>query len=310
LSRAQQGVFQLGGAAITFLLLWAAGVLGPAGALLAMLIPFPAAYVHMRLGALGGGVVVLLTAGPLLVTDGPPGVLLYLLQFGLASFVLPLLLRQKMAWDRAIAWSTLTIVFAASVFLAGYVVRSGQSLGELVIQYVQVELTKVQSIYEQADLNPSQVEELKSLAARTADFLLLAYPGLIVVAIAVLMLFVVFLLARFSQGNYLIHGVSLSQWKAPDALIWLLILGGFGAFFTQGLVFQVAANLLTLLLPIYFLQGLAVVAHFFQRRGVAPALRVIGYMMMVVINPLPAIITGIGIFDLWVDFRHPKVKKS
>jgi len=124
------------------------------------------------------------------------------------------------------------------------------------------------------------------------------------------MLLVVFMLARFSQGNYLVAGVPLIQWKAPDALVWLLILGGFGAFFARGLAFQVAVNLLTVTIPVYFLQGIAVVACFFQRRGVAPPLRVLGYMMMVIVNPLPAIITGIGIFDLWVDFRRPKIKKS
>ena len=310
MSKGQQAVYQLGGTAVTFLLLWATGVLGPAGMVLTMLIPAPAAYVHMRLGATGGAVVVLLTASALLATDGLPGVLLYLLQFGLASFVLPLFLRRMIPWDRAIAWSTLATLVAAAVFLAGCAVRSGQSLGQLVDRYVQVELTKVLNLYQQADLSPSQLDELKTLAGRTADFLLLAYPGLMVVATAVLMLLVVLMLARFSRGNYLISGTSLSQWKAPDALIWLLILGGFGAFFAQGLVFQVAVNLLTVTLPIYFLQGIAVVAHFFQRRGVAPALRVLGYLIMVIINPLPVIITGIGIFDLWVDFRKPKIKKS
>ncbi len=275
-----------------------------------MLTPGPAAYVHMRLGALAGVGVILLTAGVLLVTYGPAGVLLYLLQFGLASFVLPLLLRRSMPWDRAIALSTLATLVAVAVFLGGYAVRSAQSLGELVDQYVQTELTKVLDVYQQADLNPSQLDELQALAGRTADFLLLAYPALVVAATAVLMLLVLFILARFSRGNYLIAGAPLSQWRAPDALVWLLILGGFGAFFAQGLAFQVAVNLLTVTIPIYFLQGFAVVAHFFQRRGVAPALRVLGYMMMVIVSPLPAIITGIGIFDLWVDFRSPKIKKS
>jgi len=278
--------------------------------LLVMLTPGPAAYVHMRLGAPAGAGVVLLTAGVLLLSDGPAGVLLYMLQFGLASFVLPLLLRRMMPWDRAIALSTLATLVAASVFLGGYAARSDQPLGELVDDYVQAELTKVLNVYQQADLSPSQLDELQALAGRTADFLLLAYPGLVVVATAVLMLLVVFMLARFSRGNYLIAGAPLTQWKAPDVLVWLLILGGFGAFFARGLAFQVAVNLLTVTIPVYFLQGIAVVAHFFQRRGVAPALRVLGYMLMVIVNPLPAIITGIGIFDLWVDFRKPKIKKS
>ncbi len=306
----QRAAFQLAGAVATLLLLWAAGGLGPAGVLLALLTPLPAAYVHMRLGASGGAVVLLLTATVLLVTDGPVGILLYMLQFGLASFVLPLLLRRMMPWGLAIAWSTLVTLVAVSLFLGGYAVRSSQSPGELVDHYVQSELSKVLAVYQQADLTPAQLDELQALAGRTAEFLLLAYPGLVIAATAVLLLLMVFLLARFSRGHYRIAGDPITRWKAPDVLVWLLILGGFGVFFAQGLIFKVAVNLLAVTLPVYFLQGFAVVAHFFQQRGVAPALRVLGYMMMVIVNPLPAIITGIGIFDLWVDFRKPKIKKS
>jgi uncharacterized protein YybS (DUF2232 family) len=72
----------------------------------------------------------------------------------------------------------------------------------------------------------------------------------------------------------------------------------------------VALNLLTVLLPIYFLQGLAIVNHFFRKKGVSPLLQTLGYLLIAVLNPFPLIVTGVGIFDLWADFRKPRKKRT
>ena len=303
-------LYQLLGAAATLGLLWAAGVLGPAGMVLAMLSPLPAAYVQMRRGLASGLGVVLLVSGILWLIDGPGGGLLYLLQFGLASLILPRFLLRGQSWDRAIGATALIGTLLSVSLLFAYAQYSDQATTEVVSGYIQGELAKVDEFYQQAELTPTQTEELKALTAGTADYLLAAYPALIMVANSALLLLVVILLARLSQGHYRIPGPPLYLWKAPEVLIWGVILGGFGVFFATGSAQQLSVNLLTLLLPVYFLQGMAVVAHFFQRRGTAPFLRVLGYMILVIVNPLPAVVTGIGIFDLWLDFRNPKEKKT
>lgn len=303
-------LYQFAGTGATFCLLWASGGLGPFGMLLALLVPLPAAYVHMRHSASDGAGVVVLSSLALVATDGWYGVMLYLMQFGLASFFLPLFLQRRMAWDRAIAATTLVAVLASSAVFVSVALQTDQSISAMVNAYIDGELNKVMLVYQQSELTPSQLTDLRSLANRTSDFLRLAYPGLVIVGTELLLLLTTFLLGRFSRGNYLLAGAAFRQWKAPDLLVWLVILGGFGVFFSQGVVYQVAVNLVTVILPIYFLQGMAVVAHYFQRKGVLPALRVLGYLMMVVVNPLPVIVAGIGIFDLWVDFRKPRIKKS
>jgi len=303
-------LFPVLGAFATLGLLWAAGVLGPVGMVLAMLSPLPAAYVQMRQGLTTSLGVVVLVAVTLLLIDGPGGSLLYLLQFGLASLILPRFLLRGQSWDRAIAATAVIGTLLSLSLLFAYAQYSDQAAEEVVSGYIQGELVKVDEFYQQAELTPTQAEELKALTAGTADYLLTAYPALIMVANSALLLLVVILLARLSQGHYRIPGPPLYLWKAPEVLIWGVILGGFGVFFASGLLHQVSVNFLTLLLPVYFLQGMAVVAHFFQRRGTAPFLRVLGYMMLVIVNPLPAVVTGIGIFDLWLDFRNPKEKKT
>jgi len=303
-------LFQLLGAIATLGLLWASGVLGPIGMVLAMLAPFPAAYVQMRQGLAAGMGVVLLASAMMWLIDGSGGALLYFVQFGFASLLLPRLLLKGQSWDRAIAATALVATLISLSLLFVYAQDAGTPVEQVVTGYIQGELVKVNEFYQQADLTPAQSEELKALTAGTADYLLAAYPSLILVANATLLLLVVILLARFSQGYYRIPGSPLYLWKVPELLIWGVILGGFGVFFAVGLPQRLSVNLLTLLLPVYFLQGMAVVAHFFRRRETAPFLRVLGYLLLVIVNPLPAIVTGIGIFDMWLDFRNPKVKKT
>jgi len=305
-----KGLSLIGAVAATAALMLASGYLGPFGMALAILTPMPAAFVHMRFGALNGLSVILLSSLTFWGAGGLQGVLLYLLQFGLPSFLLPLLLRRKMAWDRAVALALVAILALSLLFMVGYAVHSGKSFTALVDTYVQSELNKVMDVYRQVELTAEQLQELRDLATRTAEFMTMAYPGLLTVATGSLLLLMVLVLARFAKGRYALEGPLFVQWKAPELLIWPVILGGFGVFFASGIYYRIAVNLLTITLPIYFLQGIAVVAHFFQRRGVPVALRVLGYLMLVVVNPLPVLVAGIGVFDLWVDFRTPKIKKS
>ncbi len=71
---------------------------------------------------------------------------------------------------------------------------------------------------------------------------------------------------------------------------------------------RVGRNPVAVLLPLYFLQGLAVVSNFLQRKPYPPIVRGLIYLLVFVLNPMPLVITGVGVFDLWIDFRRPRKK--
>jgi uncharacterized protein YybS (DUF2232 family) len=71
-----------------------------------------------------------------------------------------------------------------------------------------------------------------------------------------------------------------------------------------------ALNVLTVLLPLYFIQGIAIVAFYFRKKAFSFLARLFAYTIVLVINPLPLIVTALGIFDLWFDFRKPRVKTT
>jgi len=61
---------------------------------------------------------------------------------------------------------------------------------------------------------------------------------------------------------------------------------------------------------LYFLQGLAVINTLISRQSFSGVLRVGLYVMLLLQPYLATIVAGIGLFDLWGDFRTPKKQEN
>lgn len=306
----QKLLFVIGGAAVTLLLMVAAGNLGIAGIMLNLFVAVPIAYIHMRSGtAVAVGAVALVALGGYLFS-GLAGLVAYMLQFGVIAIVLPYLLRRGWSWDRAIAVSVAVVMLGSMLMMAGYASVADSSVATLVDAFAKTEADQAMSIYGESDLPPEQMAELRSAVDQMADFLRYAYPGLAIAVTGFLALLMLWILNAFSRGLYVIPGDVFASWKAPELLVWPLIAAGFVFALVEGEFKQASANVLIILLPVYFLQGLAIVTHFFNRRQVPPFMRGCGYVLIAFLNPMPLIITGIGVFDLWIDFRKPRVKTT
>ncbi len=306
----QQAQYLLVGTALTLLLQLLAGWLGPAGFIFSLFIALPAAYAGMRQGTGVTSGIVLLTFATLLGISGVAAAVAYLLQFGLAAWLLVLFMRRGLAWDRAIGASMLAIAAAVSAVAGFFVFFRDLPIRATVDTYLQGETERAMDIYRQAEMSAEQLRELQELTVQIGGFLARAWPGLAVIGIGALLLFTVYLLARMGRGTYELPGLPFFQWKSPEYLVWPLIIAGAGQLLAAGMLQQIALNLLLIVLPIYFLQGLAIVQFYFRKRNISPLFRSLGYLFITLLNPLPLVVTGMGVFDLWVDFRKPRNKPN
>ena len=94
---------------------------------------------------------------------------------------------------------------------------------------------------------------------------------------------------------------TLSQWRAPEILVWPTLFVGAGVVFDAGWMSIVAANLLRLFLAVYAAQGLCILWTIFEKVGVKGGLRV--FLLGVSAVFASPIVVGLGFFDLWIDFR-------
>ncbi len=85
------------------------------------------------------------------------------------------------------------------------------------------------------------------------------------------------------------------EWKAPEPLVWGLIACGFGLFFPGvGPLGAVAMNLLLVIGAFYFVQGLAVIAFFFNKNNVPRFLRGLTYILIIFQQIFTLLVVGLG----------------
>lgn len=102
----------------------------------------------------------------------------------------------------------------------------------------------------------------------------------------------------------------LATLKMPDPVVWLFILsllGSFGGFEIRGLQ-SVSANVLNVTFVMFFFQGIAVVAKFFERMKMGSFWQFV-FMVLIVVH-LFLFVSLVGLMDYWVDFRGRLDKRT
>ncbi|MHA1568313.1 MAG: DUF2232 domain-containing protein [Alphaproteobacteria bacterium] len=147
-------------------------------------------------------------------------------------------------------------------------------------------------------------------------------PSLLVVAATGLVL-VNILLVRHVLPALL--GLQLNRWRAPDQLIWAVLIPGLGLLpyligrmrdgGTEAVhtLFFISLNLVIIGLLPYMIQGLAVMAFFLERWRLPRLLRGLTYFL-VLTQGLAAVVAALGLMEFWTDFRGralaPKKEKT
>lgn len=310
----QRALYVTLGGLTGYLLFGGFAAFGIAAVAFNMLTALPVIYNGVRFGRNTAWLTVAATALLVLLLNAAGPMLLYLVQFGLPAGVLAWLLVRGLDWDRAVLLALGTMLAASLVGLFVYAVVQGTNPLQVADAVIDREIGQATAVMEEAfrsaDLTESERREVGAALGRMAEFMRDVYAGLAIVVSLFMLLGQLLLLSLISFGRYSLPGPAFPDWKAPEPLIWPLILAGFAIFLTDGSLKLLAMNVVTILLPVYFLQGLAIVDNFFRRRNFSPLLRTAGYLLVVLINPLPLLVACMGVFDLWVDFRKPRIPES
>ena len=72
----------------------------------------------------------------------------------------------------------------------------------------------------------------------------------------------------------------------------------------------IGVNVLMVMITIYFFQGIAIVAYYFDRKGVPRPLRIFLYSLAAVQQLILLLIIVMGFFDVWFNFRRLETENS
>jgi uncharacterized protein YybS (DUF2232 family) len=95
-----------------------------------------------------------------------------------------------------------------------------------------------------------------------------------------------------------------SRWKAPELLVWFVIVSGVVLLLPSGLLRIAGINALMVAGVIYLFQGLAIFSFYFERWKIPRVFRAAVYGIILIQQFFTLGAMLIGLFDMWLDFRR------
>lgn len=286
------------------------------GSVTVMMIPLPVIFFLGKLGRLRG---LFILAVSLLIVDvivrsmvaegGETSLFLLLGFMGVAIYEG---LRKNLSIEKTVFFAVTLSVFFAVLLLLFQSAILGEMPWAVVNAYITKSFQESIELSAQMGAQGEQVALIKNNMDMIIRSLLYVFPALSLIGIA----FVVCLNILFGRVLFLVNGIAypdfgeLTQWRAPDGTVWILIMAGAAVLIPSVLglknLWMVIAglNILIVVLFTYFLQGLAIIEFYFKTRQVPRLLRFMFYFLLMIQQYLVVLVSAAGLFDLWVDFRR------
>ncbi len=171
------------------------------------------------------------------------------------------------------------------------------------------ELDMVVGSYQQMGLSAQEAAELKERLAATSRLLYRLAPGVLAAGALLLAwssLLLARRLARRLAPERAAHLDDLTRFRVPEPLVWPLIAAGGLMALADGWPFWLGANILAVLVVLYFFQGLAIVLFWCEKKHLPRFVRLGFYLLLMVEVFLALPVAAVGLFDMWIDFRKLK----
>lgn len=277
----------ISGIVITFLLIL--------GAVTAWLVPLPVLYYRIKLGRRIGMIipavmiVLLMWLSKNITTE-----LIIISGWMLLGFLISECFESGFSIEKTILYSSSAVLVSGVLALFFYSNMSQVGIYDLAFQQVKVFMGYL--------IEAGLIAETPDEVQRMVTWML---PGMIttmVIFIAWVNVILAIPLLRRNQLPVPEFGM-LDQWKAPEKLVWVAIFGTAGMLVEAKPLFLLSMNVMCLVLMAYFLQGISIISFFVKKTRIPPALRYLLYWLVFFQFPVNLIVTGLGLFDMWVDFR-------
>ena len=272
-----------------------------------LLLPQSAIFYRLRLGRKPG-----------LAVIGAPILLILLFSgefFADAAFLFGMLglgfsmgecLERRLPLEKTVGYACGAVVMAGFFALMIYANMMNVGIITWVSDYISKNLQMTVVLYEKMGMPEESIRMIEASMAQITYVLVRILPSLIVAGLLFAgwlnLLAARGLFGRF-QMAYADFG-SLNRWKAPDFLVWVVIAGIAMVLIPSTALKVLGVNCLVVLMTVYFFQGIAVMAFYFEKKGIPRFLRGLIYAFIAIQQFLLLVVVGLGFFDVWANFRR------
>ena len=282
----------------------------PLGLVVSIILPAPIILIFLANGRRAGWITAALLFLILLALAGPNQAIVFLGEFAVMAIIMAEAIKANFPFEKCIIFSATGAAVVSLTLLLSVHAGGEKSASEFFQEQIKKSIEQTLESVEDAGKDQAEMEATLKFAEESSKKFASAYPAFLAVGslltAIINFLAVMFIWPRF-YGTALFSSVNFSKWVLPDQFVWPLILSGLVAFFASDGLQLLGINLLIIFLVIYFLQGMVIVLDLLRNKNVPVFLRIIIFIIIFTQPLFIGILIGMGVFDLWVDFRKIRV---
>jgi uncharacterized protein YybS (DUF2232 family) len=296
------------GIAVSSLAFLAASLIPIVGAFLIILTPLPILYYYSKAGRMQGLTVFIISLSLVAVILSLAGLMTnlpFLLMSGFLGVIISELFRKNYSIEMTIILPVMVLMTLWLSFILFQSFSLGKQPWNLVEDYIGSNIQESIQFYAQLDIPAQQIDLIRDNSKQITYFFTYIFPALILVS-ASFIVWINTMAARelFKKSKMCFPDFGdLSQWKAPEKLIWLLIANGILLLIPLEWLKFLGLNLLIICLFLYLIQGLSVISFLFKTKNIHKLFRIPCYFLIFAQQYIMVLVIAVGVFDLWVDFR-------
>ena len=282
----------------------------PLAALAGILAPAPLLFVYLQRGQAAGLILMGLVFAVLFVMMGSGQALLFAAEYVVMATILAETIKAQLTMDKCIFISALGSMILATFLMFVLFAEEDKSLTDFfqgqIRQHFELSAEALKSMGE----SQAELDSMQAFFEQSSRTLASAYPAFIMVGsliTAAINFFLVRMLWIKFYGETLFLKEKFSELVLPDFMVWGLILSSGSLFLIGNPIGTVGMNLFAILLLVYLFQGLAIAVHILESKRVPIFLWVLVFFLIIIQPILMGLVIGLGVFDIWVDFR--KIRK-
>lgn len=277
------------------------------------LVPLPIFFYRVKLGRNEAAaipvVVMIFTA---LMVGGISIDFFFLLEFIVLGFALGECLDLKVSIEKTVLYTCCAVVLTTATGLLFYSSFSNDNLSTLISGYVGRNLDHTLTLYKNMGMPEENIRVIEGAMPQIQYVMVRILPAL-VISSSLLVAWMSLIMANpvfNAKGMDFPDFGILNRWKSPEFLIWVAIGAGMLILIPEKALKVIGINGLLILAVIYFFQGIAVVAFFFEKKKFPRLLRIFLYSLIGFQQILLLCIVCMGFFDVWIDIRKISHKEE
>lgn len=295
------------------LVIFSAAILMPViGFVFSLFIPLPVLFYRAKLGRRNGMIIPLVAIAVMsLVFGGFTMDILFFSGLMLLGFVLSEMFEKELSVEMTVVAACGIVLGSGIIGILLYSMVASTGIYNLVSGYVATNLELSLALYKGIGIPQETIDAISSSLDQIQYVLVRIMPSLAAASV----LFVAWtnliaarpIMAR--RGLYVPDFGRLNRWRAPEPLIWGVIGCGLTLLIPDTGIRLIGVNGLLVLLTIYFIQGIAIVSFYFEKKKLPRTIRIVLYAMIAFQQLFLLIIICIGLFDMWINFRKIDTNK-